>query len=101
MNRRDKVIHHIDRFHMRLSDWMFGTPQDEGTSMEEPEPTPKLQASISSGRIYQALKMMGIDPYGVVDVHIGTEFVTVSRSGPNADGTPIVTDYPIRRTGLG
>ena len=55
---------------------------------------------IQSHRVYSALRTMGIDPYGVIEVHISTEFVTVTRSTGVASGD-IVSDYPIDRKGLG
>ncbi|QDH92364.1 hypothetical protein SEA_SPOOKY_99 [Gordonia phage Spooky] len=57
-------------------------------------------ATISSHRIYRALRDMGIDPYGVIEVHISTEFVTVTRSSGVAAGD-VVTDYLVDRQGLG
>lgn len=54
---------------------------------------------IRSYDVYSALQRMGIDPYGVIEVVINTEMVSVTRQSPTQ--APIVTDYPIDRKGLG
>ena len=63
--------------------------------MSDTEPT-----YIPSTRVWNAIRELGVDPYGVTSIHIDTLFVEVTRAEIGADGEPIVEAFPIERKGL-
>ncbi|OBA58656.1 hypothetical protein [Gordonia sp. 852002-10350_SCH5691597] len=65
----------------------YNEPEDDGT--------------ISSSSVWNAIRRLGIDPYGVVSVHIDPLFVRVTRAEIDpSTGTFRVEEFPINRSGL-
>ena len=56
--------------------------------------------TIPSADVFNALRRMRIDPYGVTSVTIDTEWVTVTRDNPEG-GAAHINHYRITRQGLG
>lgn len=57
--------------------------------------------SVSSSNVWNAIRRLGIDPFGVVTVHIGPLFVRVTRAEIDpSTGAFRVEEFPINRSGL-